>query len=151
MRILWTAAALVVVLAAGGWFGWHYLQYRSCGERTCPPTTERAPLELDSGGTVSLLSTRVDERGRVVIDYLTDHDRTDRAALCEEARAVWEAAREELDTRRLDHAVLGPTSPKSEFLGLSYGVLPLYTCCVTTPLGADKTRDGTWTLPECTR
>jgi len=151
MRVLWGILALILLLAASGWFGWHYRQFRSCGEHTCPPIAGREPLTLDSGEQVALVSTRVDERGRLVIDYRTDLDRADAAALCEEARAVWESARAELETGRVEHVILGPTSPSSEYLGMRYGVVPLYTCCVTTPIRADKTRSGTWTFPDCSR
>jgi len=45
--------------------------------------------------------------------------------------------------------VLSPTSPESEFLGMKYVVVPLYTCCVSTHLRVEKNRSGSWVLPQC--
>lgn len=149
MRAVWGMIATLVALVAAGWAGWHYLQFRSCGVRTCPPLTDRPPVRLDSGGEVGLVAIRHDGRGHLVVDYLTRHDRADRAALCTEARAVWEALRDELDTPRTERVFLGPTSPESEFLGMEYGVVPLYTCCVTTPIRADKEASGEWSFRDC--
>jgi hypothetical protein len=139
----------VLALLAGGWFLWHYLQYRSCGERSCPPPEGEPVLRLASGREVAVLSTHLDEGRDLVINYLTDHDREDMKSLCGEARDVWAAASETLDTRRLDRAVLSPTSPESEFLGMKFLVVPLYTCCISTHLEIEKDRAGRWVLPDC--
>lgn len=140
-------AALVV--SAAVWFGWHYVQFRTCGARTCASPTAERPIRTASGRDVAVLDARVGEKGRLVVEYLTEHDRTDVAALCEEAREVWDAVSPKLDTRRTDDAVLGPTNPRGEFLGMRHGVIPLYTCCVTTYLRAEKDRSGKWTFPDC--
>jgi hypothetical protein len=85
----------------------------------------------------------------LVVNYLTSHDREDQPALCAEAKDVWDEVRKKLDTRRMDRAVLSPTSPESEFLGMKYLVVPLYTCCVSTHLRVEKDRSGTWLFPQC--
>jgi hypothetical protein len=139
----------VLALLAAGWSLWHYLQFRACGERSCAPAEGAPVLRLASGREVAVLSTHLDEGRDLVINYLTDHDREDMKSLCVEAREVWAAASEALDMRRLDRAVLGPTSPKSEFLGMKYVVVPLYTCCVSTHLKIQKDRTGSWVLPDC--
>jgi hypothetical protein len=98
---------------------------------------------------VRVLSTREDERRRLVLDYLTEHDREDVRALCEEAKGVWQSVSRTIDTRRMDRATLGPTSPRSEFLGMKLLVVPLYTCCVSTYLRVERDRSGDWIFPEC--
>lgn len=98
-----------------------------------------------------MLSTRVSDRGTLVIEYLTGIDRDERGDLCKEARAVWRALADRLDLGRVTRAELLPTSPDSEFLGMSYLVVPLYTCCVATPLGVRKDVSGAWTFPDCPR
>jgi hypothetical protein len=49
----------------------------------------------------------------------------------------------------MERAVLSPTSPESEFLGMKYVVVPLYTCCVSTHLRVEKDRSGSWVFPQC--
>ncbi|MGH9321250.1 MAG: hypothetical protein ACRD21_21275 [Vicinamibacteria bacterium] len=142
---------LVVALVAAGWFLWHYREYRSCGERFCVASGDVAPLRLESGREVPVLSTLLNEKRHLVINYLTSHARADTEALCTEAKAVWESARARLENRLMDRVVLGPTSPESEFLGMKYGVVPLYTCCVSTYLEAEKDRSGAWLFPQCAR
>jgi hypothetical protein len=146
-RSIW----LVVALAAAGWFGWHYIQFRACGERFCTPQGDQPPIRLSSGAELAVLSTHLDDGGRLVVDYLTRHDRDDMAALCDEAREVWKSVGEKLDTRRMTRVTLGPTSPRSELLGVKYLVVPLYTCCVSTHLTVEKDGSGGWTFPECGR
>jgi hypothetical protein len=147
----WLVAFSVVAIAGAGWASWHSMQFRSCGARTCAPESDDPTLRLRGGREVRVLGTRQDEGRRLVIDYLTELDRADLRGLCAEAEEVWEAALTELDVRRLERAVLGATSPKSEFLGMKYGVVPLYTCCVSTYLRVEKDRSGAWTFPECDR
>jgi hypothetical protein len=139
----------LVALVAGGWSLWHYLQFRSCGERSCRPPEGEPVLRLASGREVAVLSTHLDEGRDLVINYLTDHDREDLESLCDEARQVWTAASEALDMRRLDRAVLSPTSPDSEFLGMKYLVVPLYTCCISTHLEIEKDVSGRFVFPDC--
>lgn len=140
---------IVFVAAAASWFLWHYREFRSCGERSCTPAEGEQPFQLESGREIPLLSTRMDEGRELVINYLTRHDREDMAALCGEAKEVWDEARERLDTRRLERAVLSPTSPESEFLGMKYLLVPLYTCCVSTHIRVEKERSGRWVFPQC--
>jgi hypothetical protein len=147
MRFRFVLAAVAPI--AAGWSLWHYIEYRSCGERSCSPPEGAPVLRLDSGRQVAVLSTRLDEGRDLVINYLTAYNREDMRALCAEAREVWEKASETLDTRRLDRAVLGPTSPESEFLGMKYLVVPLYTCCVSTHLRIEKEGSGSWVFPQC--
>jgi hypothetical protein len=96
-----------------------------------------------------VLSTHLNEGRDLVINYLTSHDREDMPTLCAEAREVWDEVRKKLDTRRMERAVLSPTSPESEFLGMKYVVVPLYTCCVSTHLRVEKDRSGSWVFPQC--
>jgi hypothetical protein len=140
---------LAAALFAAGWFLWQYLEYRSCGERSCSPPEDGPILRLASGEEVSVLSTQLNEGRDLNLNYLTRHGRDDLSALCDEARRVWEAASDQLDTRRMDRAVLSPTSPESEFLGMKYLVVPLYTCCVSTPLKVERDRSGSWVFPQC--
>lgn len=144
-RFLLLATALVAV----GWFLWHYRGYRSCGERSCSASEGAPVLRLESGREIAVLSTHLYDSRDLIINYLTVHDREDMKALCDEARQVWEKASETLDTRRLDRAVLSPTSPESEFLGMKYLVVPLYTCCVSTHLKVEKDGSGNWVFPQC--
>jgi hypothetical protein len=146
----WLAIAVIPVgLAAAVWSGWHYRQYESCGERSCSPASDDPTIRLESGEEIPVLSTREDERRRLVLEYVTRRDRDDLASLCEEARAVWRAVGQTIDTRRMERATLGPTNPESEFLGMKYLVVPLYTCCVSTYLRVEKDRTGAWVFPEC--
>lgn len=151
MRSLRFLLALVAALAALGWFGWHYLQYRGCGERFCTPQGDQPPIRLPSGEELPVLSTHLSDGGRLVVDYVTRRDRDDRAGLCGEAEEVWKVVSESLDTRRMKRVTLGPTSPESEFLGMKYLVVPLYTCCVSTHLTVEKDSSGEWRFPECGR
>ena len=146
----WLAiAAIPAVLGAAVWSAWHYRQYQSCGERSCTPASDDPTIRLESGEEIRVLSTREDERRRFVLDYVTRHHRDDLASLCEEARAVWRSVSGTIDTRRMERATLGPTSPASEFLGMKYVVVPLYTCCVSTYLRVEKDESGRWIFPEC--
>ncbi len=140
---------IAIGVAAAGWSLWHYREFRRCGERSCTPAEGEQPFRLASGREIPLLSTRMDEGRHLVVNYLTRHDREDTAALCDEAKEVWTAALERLDTRRLERAVLSPTSPESEFLGVEYLIVPLYTCCVSTHLRVEKDRSERWVLPQC--
>lgn len=142
---------LVVATAAAGWFGWHYLQFRSCGDRFCTPQGDQPPIRLSSGEELPVLSTHLSDEGRLVVEYLSRRDRDDMDALCDEAKEVWKSVSAELDTRRMSRVTLGPTSPESEFLGMKYLVVPLYTCCVSTHLTVEKDRSGKWTFPQCGR
>ncbi len=142
-------AILAIAVAATGWFLWHYLEFRSCGARSCSPAEGEPVLRLASGLEVPVLSTTLNENRHLVINYLTGHDREDTKALCDEAKEVWEEARKNLDTRRMNRAVLSPTSPDSELLGMKYAILPLYTCCVSTHLRVEKDRAGSWVFPQC--
>jgi len=98
---------------------------------------------------VAVVNRRLDEREQPVIDYLTHIDRSDVTSNCAEVKAVWEALESQLDTRRTRRVLLGPTNPATEFLGLSKGIVPLYTCCVTTYFRVEKDRSGGWTFPDC--
>jgi hypothetical protein len=142
-------AILLAAVAAAGWFLWHYLQFRSCGERACTPEAGQPVIRLPSGVEVPVLSTHSNENRDLVINYVTGHDREDTRALCDEAKQVWEEARKNLDTRRMERAILSPTSPESELLGMKYGIVPLYTCCVSTHLRVVKDPSGSWTFPLC--
>jgi hypothetical protein len=146
-RFVW----LLIALTAGGWFGWHYLQYRSCGERFCTPQSDQPPIRLSSGEELPVLSTHLSDERRLVVDYLTRHHRDDMTALCSEAKEVWKSVSSDLDTRRMSTVTLGPTSAASEFLGMKYLVVPLYTCCVSTHLTVEKDSSGQWTFPQCGR
>ncbi len=148
-RFVWLV--LVLALAAGGWFGWHYLQFRSCGDRFCTPQGDDPPIRLASGEELPVLSTHLSDEGRLVVDYLTRQHRDDMPALCNEAKEVWKSVSGDLDTRRMSRVTLGPTSADSEFLGMKYLVVPLYTCCVSTRLTAEKGTSGEWTFPQCGR
>lgn len=138
-----------ISVAAASWALWQYLQFRGCGERSCSPAEDAPVIRLESGREVPVLSTHMNEGRDLVINYLTSHDREDISALCEEAKEVWEEARKKLNTRRMERAVLSPTSPESEFLGMKYLVVPLYTCCVSTHLKIEKDRSGGWSFPQC--
>lgn len=139
----------LIALLAAGWFGWHYLQFRSCSERTCQAPSGEPPIVLASGKELPVLSTHLDDGRHLVIDYLTEHPRTDRGALCREAEEVWQSVKQEMNTRRVERVVLGPTSPDGEFLGMKYLVVPLYTCCVSTHLRVQKDASGKWVFPDC--
>lgn len=145
---LWLAVAALV---AAGWFGWHALEFRRCGDRVCAPGLDDPALQIASGRKVHVLATRSNERGALTIEYLTGIDRENRSELCSEAKAVWRAATDAMDMRRVERAELQLTSPESEFLGMRYLVVPLYTCCVTTPLGVRKDVSGAWIFPDCPR
>lgn len=145
---LWPAVA---ALAAAGWFGWHVVEFRRCGDRICAPGLDEPALQIASGRKVHVLATGSNGRGALTIEYLTGIDRENRGELCSEAKAVWRAATEAMDMRRVERAELQPTSPESEFLGMRYLVVPLYTCCVTTPLGVRKDVAGAWSFPDCPR
>jgi hypothetical protein len=140
---------LSIAVAAAGWFLWHYREFRSCGERSCSPVEGEPVLRLSSGLEIPVLSTHLNDTRDLVINYVTGHDRKDTKALCVEAREVWEEARKNLDTRRMERAVLSPTSPASELLGMKYGIVPLYTCCVSTHLRVEKDGSGSWNFPQC--
>jgi hypothetical protein len=140
---------LAIGVAAASWFLWQYLQFRGCGARACSPAEGEPMIGLESGRQIPVLSTHMNEGRDLVINYLTVHDRGDTPALCKEARQVWDQVRKKLDTRRMERAVLSPTSPESEFLGMKYLVVPLYTCCVSTHLQVEKDRSGTWVFPQC--
>jgi hypothetical protein len=142
---------LAIAVAAAGWSLYQYLEFRSCGKRACSPAEGAPVLRLASGVEVPVLSTHPNENRELVINYVTRHDRDDTRALCDEAKVVWEAARKNLDTRRMESAVLSPTSPESELLGMKYLVVPLYTCCVSTHLRVEKDRSGGWIFPQCPR
>jgi hypothetical protein len=146
-RGVWILCLLGTV--AAGWALWHYRQFRRCGELTCSPTPDDPTLRLPNGGEVRVLRTHRDEARRLTVDYVTSLDRTDRDGLCLEARNVWESLGAELATDRLERAVLSPVSPSSEFLGMKWVVVPLYTCCVPTPLRVERARSGDWTFPDC--
>jgi hypothetical protein len=139
----------LVALVAGGWSLWHYREFRRCGEVTCSPNPDDPTVRLAAGGEIRVLRTHSDERRRLVVDYVTGLDRADLEGLCREARNVWESLGVELETNRLERAVLSPVSPSSEFLGMKWVVVPLYTCCVPTPLRVERTRSGAWTFPDC--
>ncbi len=96
-----------------------------------------------------MLSTHLNENRDLVINYVTQHDREDMKALCDEAKNVWVEAQKNLDTRRMERAVLSPTSPASELLGMKYLIVPLYTCCVSTHVPVEKDSSGSWVFPEC--
>jgi hypothetical protein len=146
----WLAiAAIPAVLAAAVWSAWHYREYRTCGERSCSPSSDDPSIRLESGEEIRVLSTREDERRRLVLDYVTRRDRNDVVSLCQEARAVWRSVSRTIDTRRMERATLSPTSPESEFLGMKYLVVPLYTCCVSTSLRVEKDDSGGWVFPDC--
>jgi hypothetical protein len=145
-RSLWVG--LVVALGAG-WFGWHYLQFRNCGDEFCAPRGGQPGIRLASGEELPVLSTHLGDSGRLVVDYLTRRDRDDLGALCDEAKEVWKSVSATLDTRRMTRVTLGPTSPESEFLGMKYLVVPLYTCCVSTHLTVEKDPTGEWSFPQC--
>ena len=140
---------LAIGVIAAGWSLWHYREFRACGERSCAAPEGEPALRLASGREIPLLSTHLNEGRDLVINYVTSHDREDLPALCDEAKQVWEEARKNLDTRRMTRAVLSPTSPDSEFLGMKYFVVPLYTCCVSTHLRVEKDRSGRWVFPQC--
>jgi hypothetical protein len=140
---------VVIGLIAAGWSIYQYLEFRSCGERSCTPDASQPVLRLASGVEVPVLSTHPNENRELVINYVTRLDREDKGALCAEAKVVWEEARKNLDTRRMKTAVLSPTSPKSELLGMKYLIVPLYTCCVSTHLRVEKDRSGDWVFPQC--
>jgi hypothetical protein len=140
---------VALAAVAAGWFLWHYLQFRSCGDRACTPEAGQPVIRLSSGAEVPVLSNHPNENRDLVINYVTRHDRDDTRALCDEAKDVWEEARKNLDTRRMERAVLSPTSPKSELLGMRYGIVPLYTCCVSTHFRVEKDRSGSWIFPQC--
>jgi hypothetical protein len=142
-------ALLAIAVAAAGWSLWQYLEFRSCGKRSCSPAEGEPVLRLASGREIPVLSTTLNENRQLVINYVTRHDREDTKSLCDEAKAVWEEARKNLDTRRMERAVLSPTSPESELLGMKYVVVPLYTCCVSTHLRVEKDRSGSWIFPQC--
>ena len=142
---------LAIGVIAVGWALWHYREFRACGERSCTAPEGQPVLRLESGQVIAVLSTHMNEGRDLVINYLTSHDREDMPALCDEANAVWDEVRKKLDTRRMERAVLSPTSPGSEFLGMKYGVVPLYTCCVSTHLRVEKDRSGSWVFPQCPR
>jgi hypothetical protein len=141
----------VVAVIAMGWFGWHAVQFHRCGEQHCAPPPDQPELQLGSDRSVHLLATRTDHRGALEIEYLTAIDRDERGALCREAKQIWGALATRLDLERVTRAELLPTSPESEFLGMSYLVVPLYTCCVTTPLGVRRDVTGGWSFPDCPR
>jgi hypothetical protein len=140
---------LAIGVIAAGWALWHYREFRACGERSCTPPEGEPGIRLESGREVPVLSTHLNEGRDLVINYLTSHDREDTPALCAEAEEVWDEVRKKLDTRRMERAVLSPTSPESEFLGMKYVVVPLYTCCVSTHLRVEKDRSGSWVFPQC--
>jgi len=140
---------LAIGVLAAGWSLWHYREFRACGERACSPADGAPRIRLESGREIPVLSTHMNEGRDLVINYLTSHDRDDTPALCDEAKEVWDEVRKKLDTRRMDRAVLSPTSPESEFLGMKYVVVPLYTCCVSTHLKVEKDRSGSWAFPQC--
>jgi len=140
---------LAIGVIAAGWALWNYREFRACGERSCTPPEGEPGIRLESGREVPVLSTHMNEGRDLVINYLTSHDREDTASLCDEAKEVWDEVRKRVDTRRMERAVLSPTSPESEFLGMKYVVVPLYTCCVSTHLRVEKTRSGSWGLPQC--
>ena len=142
---------LAIGVIAAGWALWHYREFRACGERSCTAPEGQPVLRLESGQEIAVLSTHMNEGRDLVINYLTSHDREDMPALCDEANAVWDEVRKKLDTRRMERAVLSPTSPESEFLGMKYVVVPLYTCCVSTHLRVEKDRSGSWVFPQCPR
>ncbi len=142
-------ALLAIGLAAAGWSLWQYLEFRSCGERSCSPVEGEPVIRLASGLEIPVLSTTLNENRDLVINYVTGHDREDTKALCAEAKDVWEEARKNLDTRRMERAVLSPTSPESELLGMKYVIVPLYTCCISTHLRVEKDRSGSWVFPQC--
>lgn len=142
-------AVFAVGVAAAAWSLWQYVEFRGCGARACSPVEGDPAIRLESGREVPVLSTHMNEGRDLVINYLTDHDREDMRALCDEAREVWEEARKKLDVRRMNRAVLSPTSPESEFLGMKYLVVPLYTCCVSTHLKVEKDPSGNWGFPQC--
>jgi hypothetical protein len=141
--------SLAIGIVAAGWALWHYLEFRACGERSCSALEGEPVLRLGSGQEIPVLSTHLNEGRDLIINYLTVHDREDRPALCDEAREVWDEAQKKLDTRRMERAVLSPTSPESEFLGMKFLVVPLYTCCVSTHLRVEKDRSGNWAFPQC--
>lgn len=141
--------SLALAIVAAGWALWHYREFRACGERSCSASEGEPRIRLESGQEIPVLSTHLNEGRDLVINYLTSHERDDIEALCGEAKQVWKAASEKLNTRRMDRAVLSPTSPESEFLGMKYLVVPLYTCCVSTHLKAEKDRSGNWVFPQC--
>lgn len=134
---------------AGGWFLWHYLQFRGCGARSCSPAADAPTIHLASGREVPVLSTHLNDERDLVINYLTSHDREDISSLCDEAKEVWEESQKKLDTRRMRRAVMSPTSPESEFLGMKYLVVPLYTCCISTHLKVEKGPSGIWAFLQC--
>lgn len=139
-----------LALAVAGWSLWHYREFRECGGRFCSPPEGEPRIRLESGSEIPVLSTSMNEGRDLVINYLTGHDREDTSAICDEAKEVWEEARKKLDTRRMERAELRPTSPESEFLGMKYLVVPLFTCCVSTPLRVEKDdRSGSWVFPQC--
>lgn len=138
-----------VVVVAIGWFGFHHVRALGCGARTCASPSGEAPLVLASGVEIPVVHRSLDEREQPVVDYLSHIDRTDTAALCAEVKSVWEVLEGQLDMRVARRAFLGPTNPKSEFLGLDYGIVPLYTCCVTTYFQVERDRSGNWTFPDC--
>ena len=140
---------LAAALAAASWSLWHYREFRACGKRSCAAPEGEPPLRLESGREIPLLSTHLNEGRDLVINYLTGHHREDMPGLCDEAREVWDEAQKKLDTRRMERAVLSPTSPESEFLGMKFLVVPLYTCCVSTHLRVEKDRSGGWVFPQC--
>ncbi len=140
---------LAIGIIAAGWALWHYREFRACGERSCAPLEGEPRIRLQSGREVPVLSSHMNEGRDLVINYLTSHDREDMASLCDEVREVWDEVRKKLDTRRMERAVLSPTSPESEFLGMKYGVVPLHTCCVSTHLRVEKDRSGGWVFPQC--
>ena len=142
---------LAIGIVAGGWSIYHYREFRACGERSCSPAADQPRIRIESGRELPVLSTTMNEGRDLVINYLTSHDREDLASLCAEATEVWQEVRKKLDTRRMERAVLSPTSPESEFLGMKYLVVPLYTCCVSTALQVKKDPSGGWVFPQCPR
>jgi hypothetical protein len=150
MRLKGTTLGVFLVLF--GTLSWLVARYfgilKDC-ERTCSASPHEAPLKLQSGVELGVISRDQDSDGELVIDYETAVENFSLDTLCAEARDIWQSIRAAPETQSCSRVVLEPTNKNWQFIGLHNWVFPVVRCCTSLALTFERDENGKWWSQNC--